>query len=86
MIDQEIADLFAAQTVLMHLLLEELIKAGSTDRGEIINKLYRLLEEQNAGRPPSSRSGPIRHLIKLTEALVDSAEELASHEKPRAPQ
>ena len=67
MTDQEIAELFAAQTALMSVLFEELFKAGASSRMEIVNKLYALLDEQNAGRPPTNRSAPIRHLISILE-------------------
>ncbi|MBB2973938.1 hypothetical protein [Mesorhizobium sp. RMAD-H1] len=67
MTDQEIADLLAAQTALISVLFEELFKAGISDRREVVNRLYDLLEEQNAGKPPSNRSAPIRHLISILE-------------------
>ena len=70
MTDTEIAELFAAQTAIINLLCQEMIRSGLIDRGDLTNKLYALLDEQaahHAGEGPSSRSAPIRHLISLIE-------------------
>ncbi|WP_144865131.1 hypothetical protein [Mesorhizobium sp. J18] len=69
--DREIAELFAAQTAVMYSLVEELIAANVIDRDKYIKKLYDLLNKQAAlyDDKPSSRSAPIRHLIRLIEGI-----------------
>lgn len=67
--DVEIAELFAAQTAITHLMIEELSNSGVIDKRIFTNKLYSLLSKQAAlyDDKPSSRSAPIRHLIHLLE-------------------
>jgi len=67
--DKEIAELFAAQTAIIHMILEQLADSGAINRRNIIQQLYNLLYKQAAlhDDKPSSRSAPIRHLIHLLE-------------------
>jgi hypothetical protein len=67
--DIEVAELFAAQTAITHLIVEELSNSGVIDRRVFTNKLYDLLYKQASlyDDKPSSRSAPIRHLIHLLE-------------------
>ena len=70
MTDNEIAGMLAAQTAIINLLCRELIQSGLVDQNDLTTKLYDLINRQAtayAGKGPSARSAPIRHLISLIE-------------------